>query len=345
MPRTLYATGEREAVLRTEEEKSLAADELRVRMDLSAEKHGTTLPTFAGERDRTKRFDPERELFVETEDGAASDPFPFRLGNMGVGEVVETGSDVATFAVGDRVFGYLPIAETCVVGEDERLWPAPEGVADELLVCTDPATVALLSTRYGGFSLGDRVAVFGLGAIGLFAVQTCRLAGAAPVIGVDPLPERRALAESFGARETLDPTAVDAGRTLKELTGGAGVDVALEISGSYDALHHAVRGTTYGGNVVPVSFYHGDPTALDLSDEWHFNRLTMVSGARVESEPYRDHPRWDRERVYETVFECFERERLSADGILTAVALEEAPAAYERLADDPTDCLKLAVEY
>lgn len=343
MPRALYAAEEGRAVLRTEDEEPLAADELRIRMGLSAEKHGTTLPTFAGERDRTKRFDRDRELFVETEE--TTDPFPFRLGNMGVGEVVETGSDVELFAVGDRVFGYLPIAETCVVSEGDRLWPAPEGVADELLVCTDPATVALLSARYGRFSLGDRVAVFGLGAIGLFAVQMSRLAGAMPVIGIDPLPERRTLAESFGARETVDPTDVDAGRTLKEATGGAGVDVALEISGSYDALHHAIRGTTYGGSVVPVSFYHDDPTALDLSEEWHFNRLTMVSGARVESEPYRDHPRWDRERVYETVFECFEYDRLSADGILTTVDLEEAPEAYERLAEDPTDCLKLAVTY
>lgn len=343
MTRALYAAGERRAELRTEEEEPLEGNEFRVRMELSAEKHGTTLPTFAGERERTKRFDPELELFVDADEPA--DPFPHRLGNMGVGEVIETGPDVEAFAVGDRVFGYLPIAETCVAGEDDRLWPAPEGVPDELLVCTDPATVALLAARYGGFSLGDRVAVFGLGAIGLFAVQASRLAGAMPVIGVDPLPERRELAESFGARETLDPTEVDAGRRLKELTGGAGVDAALEISGSYDALHHAIRGTTYAGNVVPVSFYHGEPAALDLSEEWHFNRHTMISGARVESEPYRDHPRWDRERVYDAVFECFERGRLAADGVLTTVDLDEAPAAYDRLAEDPTDCLKLAVEY
>jgi threonine dehydrogenase-like Zn-dependent dehydrogenase len=344
MPRALYATGERQAALRTEPEEQLEDDELRVRMELSAEKHGTTLPTFAGERENAKRFDPDLELFVDAEDEPA-DPFPYRLGNMGVGEVTGVGSDVDAFEVGDRVFGYLPIAETCVVSEEDRLWSAPADVADELLVCTDPATVALLSTRYGGFGVGDRVAVFGLGAIGQFAVQTTRTAGAMPVIGVDPLPERRELAESFGARETLDPTDVDAGRTLKELTGGEGVDVALEISGSYDALHHAIRGTTYGGDVVPVSYYHGEADALDLSEEWHFNRLTMHSGARVESEPYRDHPRWDRERVYDTVLECFERDRLSADGILTTVDLGDAPSAYDRLAEDPTDCLKLAVRY
>jgi threonine dehydrogenase-like Zn-dependent dehydrogenase len=344
MPRALYATDENQAELRTEAPPSLAADELRVELTLSAEKHGTTLPTFTGEREQTRQFDPDLELFVEA-DEEQPDPFPYRLGNMGVGEVTETGSDVELFGVGDRVFGYLPHAETCVVGEDDRLWPAPDGVPDELLVCTDPATVALLSARYGRVGLGDRVAVFGLGAIGLFTVQTCRLAGGMPVIGVDPVPERRALAESFGARETLDPTAVDAGRRLTEVTGDTGVDVALEVSGSYDALHHAIRGTTYGGTVVPVSFYHGDPEGLDLSEEWHFNRHTMVAGARVESEPYRDHPRWDRDRVYETVFDCFEGGRLSAEGVLTTVSLDEAPAAYDRLAADSTDCLKLAVRY
>ena len=342
MSHALYAVEEHQAELRPESQDELRDDQLRIELELSAEKHGTTLPTFTGHRQH-ETFDRDLRLFVDAE--TVTDPFPFQLGNMGVGSVIEIGASVERFSVGDRVFGYLPHAETVVASEDDRVWLAPNGVPNELLVCTDPVTVALLSTRYGRVSLGDRVAVFGLGAIGLFTVQTCRLTGAMPVIGIDPIPERRALAETFGADATLDPTEIDAGRTLKEMTDGAGIDVALEISGSYEALHHAIRGTAYGGNVVPVSFYHGDPEALDLSKEWHFNRQTMIAGARVESEPYHDHPRWDRERVYDTVFECFERGRLTADGILNTVSLEEAPAAYDRLAENPTDCLKLAIEY
>lgn len=343
MSRVLYATEPGRAEIRTEEPDPLADDELRIALDLTAEKHGTTLPTFAGHRESTGHYDPDQQLFVSAEEPA--DPFPFHLGNMGVGHVTEMGADVDRFAVGDRVFGYGPHAETWTVTPEARLWHAPAGVPDEALVCTDPITVALLGTRYGDVCLGDRVAVFGLGAIGLFAVQTCRLAGAMPVIAVDPIEERRELAASLGAAETIDPTAVDAGRTIKDLTDDAGVDAALEISGVHEALHHAIRGTAYGGAVVPVSYYHDDPDALALSEEWHFNRQRLVAGARVESEPYRDHPRWDRERVYETTIACLARDRLSAEGIVTTIDFEAAPAAYERLAADATAELKVAIAH
>ena len=343
MSRVLYATEPGCAVVRTVDPDPLAEDELRIALDLTAEKHGTTLPTFAGHREAAGGYDSEKELFVSAEEPA--DPFPFRLGNMGVGHVTEIGSDVEGFGVGDRVFGYGPHAERWTVTEDARLWAAPDGVSDEALVCTDPITVAILATRYGDVGLGDRVAVFGLGAIGLFAVQASRLAGGMPVIAVDPIADRRDLAASFGAEHTIDPTTADAGRTIKELTDGAGVDAALEISGSHDALHHAIRGTAYGGAVVPVSYYHDDPGGLDLAKEWHFNRHRMVAGARVESEPYRDHPRWDRARVYETAIECLDQARLSADGIVSTIRFEDAPAVYERLAVDATAELKVAIEH
>ena len=71
--------------------------------------------------------------------------------------------------------------------------------------------------------------------------------------------------------------------------------MGIETSGNHGALHHTIRGTRYGGTIVPVAWYHGGAQALDLGEEWHFNRQTMVSGARLESVPYRDHPRWDPE--------------------------------------------------
>ncbi len=112
------------------------------------------------------------------------------LGNMTVGIVVEVGNKVKKFRVGDRVYGYLPIRETHTAPED-KVWPAPPELSDEELVCIDPAVVALMAVREGAVRLGERVAIFGLGAIGLMAVQMARLSGAILIIGIGPLENGR----------------------------------------------------------------------------------------------------------------------------------------------------------
>src|SRR6185437_3690197 len=92
-------------------------------------------------------------------------------------------------------------------------------------------------------------------AIGLLAVQLARLAGAALVVAVDPLATRRAVAVDTGADLVLDPTTTDVGLAIKEHTGGIGVDVALEASGSAQGVHHAIRGLAYGGTVALLAVY------------------------------------------------------------------------------------------
>ncbi len=72
----------------------------------------------------------------------------------------------------------------------------------------------------------------------------------------------------------------------------------------------------------------------------------MVSGARVESEPYRDYPRWDRQRVYMTVLELFKRRALRADGMLSPiVSFDEVVDAYRAIVEKPEDSVKLGVRY
>ena len=344
MPRQLTAVDVGRAELQPVSIDALDPTALAIDLSLSAEKHGTTLPTFAGHREGSS-VTYDRDLALMRSVASEPDPFPFSLGNMGVGTAAAVGADVEEFDVGERVFGYLPIGDTVVVDQAARLWTAPPGVRDEALVCVDPATVALLACRYGSARVGDRVAVIGLGSIGLLAVQLCAQSGAIDIIGIDPISERRELAEECGATSTVDPTAVDVGSVISTTYGDGGVDTTLETSGVYDALQEAVRATCYGGTIVTVSYYHGDASVLDLAQEWHFNRQELIAGARVESEPYREHPRWDRERVYETILNLFAADRLLVDELLTPVPLTEAPAAYARLADDPTDCVKLAVTY
>lgn len=344
MPKELVAVGPRKPAILEYEERPLKKGELRIRSIFSAEKHGTTLLLYRGESPFfDKYYDQERMLFVSRK--GEESYFPFPLGNMTVGIVEEVSSEVSRFKVGDRVYGYLPIRETHVVPE-QRVMPAPEGVSNEELVCVDPAVVALMAVREGHVRLGDRVAIFGTGAIGLLALQMCKISGSLCVITVEPVEKRRGLAEKFGADYVIDPTSVDAGMKIKELTEGKGVDVSLEISGSYRALHQAIRATRYGGSVIPVSWYHGEAKDLYLGEEFHFNRLTLVSGARVESEPYRDYPLWDRERVYSTVIELFIRKKLDVQGIIDPIVkFSQVVEAYKKVDEQPWEYVKLGVTY
>ena len=104
--------------------------------------------------------------------------------------------------------------------------------------------------------LGDRVAIFGLGAFGLLTVQLAHIQGAGWIAASDPIADRRAFAERPGAAIVLDPTATDVGLELRRLDG-VGVDVAIEFSGSYSALQQAMRSVRVGGTVVAAGFYAG----------------------------------------------------------------------------------------
>jgi len=343
MSKEVVAIAPGQIILRRYEEKLPELNQVCIRSELSAEKHGTTLTFCKGLTSHSEKiWDDELELFLPQKGGTSI--FPLHLGNITVGTVTKTGREVARFKVGDRVWSYLPIRENHIIEED-RVHLVPPGLRDEQIVCIDPAVVALMSVREARFSLGDKVAIFGLGAIGLLVVQMVKLSGATFVVGIDPVSSRRKLAKKYGADLTIDPTALDAGLEIKLATEKKGVDIAIEVSGSYKALHQAIRGTRYGGTIVPVSFYHGEAKDLNLGEEWHLNRYRMVSGIRVESEPYRDYPRWDRERIYKTVIELFQKKNLRINDLLHIVDFDDVLESYRTIDEQPDRWIKLAVKY
>jgi threonine dehydrogenase-like Zn-dependent dehydrogenase len=123
--------------------------------------------------------------------------------------------------------------------------------------------------------LDDTVVVFGQGLVGLLVTQFLRDAGAARIIAVEPIAERRAMARRMGADECLDPAEGDVALAVRERTGGRGADVVIDASGSYAALHQAIRTAAPNTTVVALSWYGGNAADLALSDEFHHNRITI----------------------------------------------------------------------
>lgn len=321
----------------------LSEGQVRVHSEFGAAKHGTELAFVKGYAAGRGRYDAELGAFVKSD----APPGPFRamgVGNMFVGSVTETGAGVDDLRPGNRVLAYGGFRQVQTVAAS-RCWKMPECLSWRSAVCIDPADFAMAAIRDGNVRIGDVVAIFGMGAIGLMAVQIAKLAGAACVIAVEPLANRREAAKACGADTVLDPNACDVGVEIRQATGRRGVDVAIEYSGSMHALQAALRAVAFGGNVVAGAFPPPYAAGLDLGAEAHLN-IPNIIFSRACSEPNREHPRWDEKRIYATCWRLINEGKLSGEAIVTPVVpFERLAGEYLKIATDPGSNIKLGVEY
>lgn len=323
MPRELIAVGVREPVLRDYEDGPVPEGRVRVKVEFGSPKRGTELTGYRGDR---------------------GGRFPMGLGNMCIGRIVEIGEGVEGLSMGDQVAGYGHLRETHTWGANS-VRRMNERMTWKEAVCFDPAQFALSGIRDGQLRLGDRAAVFGLGAIGQMAVQLARMAGAVFVAAVDPIAIRREVAVKAGADLALDPTTQDVGAELKKATGSKGIDVAIETSGIYEALHQAIEGLAWGGNVAYVGWSKECKGGLDLGKTAHFIMPNIIV-ARACSDPNRDHPRWDFDRIMDTCWQILSDGRLQCEDVVYPVLpFDESVQAYKDMDYHPEKSIKLGLEF
>jgi threonine dehydrogenase-like Zn-dependent dehydrogenase len=213
------------------------------------------------------------------------------LGHEAVGIVHQVGSEIRRFKPGDRVvagaitpdwgdpasqgghssqsgaaLGGWKFANTKdgvfaeyfhVNDADANLAAIPSGVSDEAAVyCCDMLSTGLMAAENADIPIGGSVAVFALGPVGLMAIAGARMRGAALVIGVDSVPKRAELARLYGADEIVDHSKEDAVKRIMALTGGVGVDAAIEALGGNDPFQNAIKVTKPGGTISNAG-YHG----------------------------------------------------------------------------------------
>ena len=142
-----------------------------------------------------------------------------------------------------------------------NLAPVPDGLSDEqVLMCPDIMSTGFSGAESAGVRIGDTVAVFAQGPIGLCATAGAKLSGAALVIGVDRLPGRLAIARQMGADHIVDASKVDAVEDILRLTGGRGVDVAIEALGTQQTFEACLRVLRPGGTLSSLGVYSTDLT-------------------------------------------------------------------------------------
>jgi alcohol dehydrogenase len=171
--------------------------------------------------------------------------------------------------------------------------------------------------------VGASVVVIGLGGVGLAAVLGARLAGAHPIIGIDPVPTKRATAEAVGATITIEP-GPDTAAMVGELTGG-GADFAFEAVGSASAMAAAFAATGRGGTTVAVGLPHPTST-LQLSALQVVAEERRLLGSYMGSAvPRRDIPR---------LVDLHLAGRLPLDDLISAeLTLNDLNEGFDALAD------------
>ena len=220
------------------------------------------------------------------------------LGHEGVGTITEVGSAVSAVSVGDRViiscisacgvcsYCHQGLYAHCLAEEgasgigwilghlidgtqaelvrvpfaDNSVYKVPEGVSDEAAVMLSDIlpTGFEIGVRYGHVKPGDVVAVMGAGPVGLAAMMTATLYGAARIIAIDLDVNRLEQAKSFGATDVVDSGADDWADQVRAMTDGLGVDVAIEAVGIPATFAACTRIVRAGGSVANVGV-HGAP--------------------------------------------------------------------------------------
>ncbi|NLB69168.1 MAG: zinc-binding alcohol dehydrogenase [Lentisphaerae bacterium] len=324
------------------EEAQPTGSQVQVRNDFGAEKHGTMMQFFKGQGNKRGSWDDAAGVFRPGEGIVWN--YPIDLGNMAVGHVAATGPEVRQLKKGDRVLCYSSFRPTIIVNESD-CWAIDEQISWKTAVCLDPASYALTALRDGNVRIGDGVAVFSLGAIGLMCVQLAKLAGAHPIVAFDLSARRRDLALRLGATSAYDPREVDAGLAIREATNGIGADVVVEYSGAMTAMQGALRGVAFGGTVVAGAFPPPWPAGLDLGAEAHMNRPNIVF-SRTESDPNRDHPRWNIKLTRETVIHLIRNGLIDGSEIVDPVIpFDDLMERYVPLVTDHDASIKLGVVF
>lgn len=223
------------------------------------------------------------------------------LGHEGVGVVEAVGEAVANFKPGDPVLiscvtscGKCPNCKRqlyahCddggwILGHlidgtqaeyvriphgDNSLYPIPEGADEEALVMlSDIMPTGLeIGVQYGRVKPGDTVAIVGAGPVGMSVLLTAQFYSPGRIVMIDMDPARLELAKQFGATDTLQVGSVDVVEEIMKMTGGLGVDVAIEAVGVPATFDTCQKIVSAGGSIANVGV-HGKSVELHIEELW-----------------------------------------------------------------------------
>ncbi len=332
---SLYFTGPRSVSVRREGLPDAAEGQALVRTLVSAISPGTEALVYRGE------FPGEMPVDENIAGMGGKFAYPMKYGYSAVGRVEAVGGGVGEEWVGRLVVAFHP-HESHFIASPEELVPLPEDIGPEDAVFLPNMETAVNFLMDGSPRVGESVAVFGQGIVGLLTTSLLALFPLGVLITFDKYPLRRMASTEAGARESADPDRADMREWLRErLPGGA--DLAYEVSGSPAALDQAIAATGFAGRVIIGSWYGSKRPSLDLGGRFHRSRIKLVS-SQVSSISPEHSGRWTKQRRYGVAWDMIRRLKPSRF-VTHRFPLREAARAYRLLDRGQAEAIQILFTY
>ena len=294
------------------------ANEVQVRLAVSTISSGTA-----------------RANLVNVSTSGVHAPFPRIQGYSSAGVVEALGEGVTEFKVGDRVAMSWSIHSQLLNINKDLVYKLPDGISFNDGALMHIGIFPLAAIRKCRLEIGESAIVMGMGVLGLISIPLLKAAGAAPIIAVDPIPEKREKALSIGADYALDPFAEDFAKTVKDLTNG-GAKVGIEVTGVGAGLDGILDCMARFGRVALLGCTRNKDFTIDYYRKVHGPGITLV-GAHTQARPQYESRDgwWTQKDDIATTLKLTEMGRLKLSDIIDEIhSPQEAPEVYTRLANE-----------
>ncbi len=272
--------------------------------------------------------------------------FPLKYGYAAVGRIIAIGVDVDTSWHGRIVFVCNP-HESHFLAAPEDLIPLPASLPPEVAVLLPHMETAVSFLMDGQPMIGEQVAIFGQGLVGLLTTKLLAQLPLASLITLDRYSLRRELSLKQGAHSSLDPTLPNALSHLRELLQGnrpyAGADLTYELSGNPEALDQAIQTTGFNGRILVGSWYGQKRADLNLGGYFHRSHMSLISSQVNQIAP-RWLGRWNKGRRLQIVWSMLQK-YAPATLITHRFPITRAKQAYQLLDWNPGDAIQIIFTY
>jgi 2-desacetyl-2-hydroxyethyl bacteriochlorophyllide A dehydrogenase len=330
---SLFFTAPFQVEIRDSEFNGPAPGELLVETLLSAISPGTELLIYRGQSPGGLTADEN----ITSLSGDLA--FPLQYGYAVVGSVIDTGDDLTRDWIGKTVFSFQPHQTHFTVSPNQVI-ELPHGIDLRAGVFLPNMETAVNFVMDGRPMIGECVAVFGQGVVGLLTTALLARFPLADLITLDLHPNRRMASLEAGASQSLDPTVSGA---LERVRGKKGVDLVYELSGSPTVLDQAIEVAGLTGRVVIGSWYGTKRAELDLGGVFHRNRIQLISSQVSTIEPSLT-GRWDKSRRFNLAWEMI-RQVKPDHWITHMVPFRDAAQGYALLDLHPEGVIQVLLDY
>lgn len=298
-------------------------NEVLVKLQVSTISSGTERANLVGST-TVSPFKEEQEVAI----------FPRRCGYSSAGVVEKVGKEVTDFKVGDKVAVAWGTHSQYVTVPSANLHKIDDIPFEDAAMFTI-STFPLAAIRKCRLEIGESAIVMGLGILGLVAIPLLKLAGAAPIIAVDPIKEKREKALSLGADFALDPYDKGFAKTARQLTNG-GANVGIEVTGIGAGLNGILDCMAKFGRVALLGCTRVSDFTVDYYRKVHGPGITLV-GAHTMARPGNDSSNgwWTEKDDIKTIIRLTELGRIKPSSMIEEVhSPKEAFEVYSRLATE-----------